>query len=75
MRTARVGEVMRANRRASCAGGWRRLDMKVAIIGAGYVGCVTSACLARLGHDVLVVDIDEFKVGELAAGRDRKSVV
>jgi len=43
--------------------------MRVAVIGAGYVGCVTAACLARLGHDVWVVDTDAFKIGELAAGR------
>lgn len=43
--------------------------MRVAVIGAGYVGCVTAACLARLGHDVLVVDTDPFKIREIAAGR------
>jgi GDP-mannose 6-dehydrogenase len=43
--------------------------LRVAIIGAGYVGCVTAACLARLGHQVTAIDADPHKVRELAAGR------
>ena len=38
---------------------------KVAVIGAGYVGLTTGACLADLGNDVSVVDIDEEKVALL----------
>src|SRR5258708_6278270 len=38
---------------------------KVAVIGAGYVGLTTSACLADLGNDVTVVDIDEEKIALL----------
>ena len=38
---------------------------KVAVIGAGYVGLTTAACLADLGNDVTVVDIDEDKVRHL----------
>jgi UDPglucose 6-dehydrogenase len=38
---------------------------KVAVIGAGYVGLTTSACLADLGNDVTVVDIDEAKIAML----------
>jgi len=44
-------------------------SLRVAIIGAGYVGCVTSACLAHLGHHVTAIDADPHKVKELAAGR------
>jgi UDPglucose 6-dehydrogenase len=37
--------------------------MKVSVIGAGYVGLVTAAALASKGHDVIVVDTDETRVG------------
>jgi GDP-mannose 6-dehydrogenase len=42
--------------------------MKVAVIGLGYVGTVTAACLAAQGHDVWGVDVDAAKVGEIRAG-------
>src|ERR1700694_1139321 len=37
----------------------------VAVIGAGYVGLTTAACLADLGNDVMVVDIDREKIAQL----------
>lgn len=43
--------------------------MKIAIIGSGYVGLVTGACLAEMGHEVLCVDNDADKIAELEAGR------
>ena len=43
--------------------------MKVAVIGLGYVGAVTSACLARDGHDVLGIDLDPAKLDLLRAGK------
>jgi GDP-mannose 6-dehydrogenase len=36
--------------------------MKVAVVGLGYVGTVTAACLAANGHDVWGVDVDPIKV-------------
>src|SRR2546428_12028714 len=38
---------------------------KVAVIGAGYVGLTTAACLADLGNKVTVVDIDQDKIAQL----------
>jgi len=42
---------------------------RVAVIGAGYVGLTTAACLADLGNNVVVVDIDEKKIAELQRNR------
>src|SRR5262249_23726374 len=42
---------------------------QVAVLGLGYVGCVTAACLARLGHRVVGVDRDQFKVDSVLSGR------
>lgn len=42
--------------------------MKVTVFGTGYVGLVTGACLAEVGHDVLCVDIDQRKVDNLKQG-------
>jgi UDPglucose 6-dehydrogenase len=42
--------------------------MKVAIFGAGYVGLVTAACLAEVGHNVVCVDSDAGKVARLKKG-------
>lgn len=43
--------------------------MDVAVIGAGYVGVVTAAGLAEIGHDVICVDRDEDKVERLNEGQ------
>ena len=43
--------------------------MKISIFGSGYVGLVTGACLANLGHQVLCVDIDAEKVANLREGK------
>jgi len=42
--------------------------MKITIIGTGYVGLVTGACLADVGNDVLCIDVDERKIARLRAG-------
>ena len=41
----------------------------ISVIGAGYVGLTTSACLAHLGHEVVCVDIDQEKIGQLQQGK------
>src|SRR5436190_3177145 len=44
-------------------------DMKIAVVGTGYVGLVVGACLAENGNTVVCVDKDEAKVRTLVAGR------
>ncbi|SDL07121.1 UDPglucose 6-dehydrogenase [Franzmannia pantelleriensis] len=43
--------------------------MRITIFGSGYVGLVTGACLADVGHDVICVDIDSDKVAALNDGQ------
>jgi UDPglucose 6-dehydrogenase len=42
--------------------------MKITIIGTGYVGLVTGACLAELGNDVFCLDVDQAKIDLLNNG-------
>jgi len=42
---------------------------KVAIVGTGYVGLTTGACLASLGHQVVCADIDAEKIAQLSKGK------
>ncbi len=42
--------------------------MNVAVFGAGYVGLVTGAVLAQLGHQVALVDVDTVKVAQISQG-------
>ena len=42
--------------------------MRISVVGTGYVGLVTGACLAELGHDVVCVDIDPGKVEAINRG-------
>ena len=43
--------------------------MRATVVGLGYVGLVTAACLADWGHDVVGVDGDERRLEDLKAGR------
>ncbi len=43
--------------------------MRVCVIGTGYVGLVTGACLAHVGHDVICVDNNEEKVKIMKSGQ------
>ena len=44
------------------------VSQSVAVIGTGYVGLTTAACLAKLGHRVVAVDVDQGKIDRLSAG-------
>jgi UDPglucose 6-dehydrogenase len=43
--------------------------VKISVIGTGYVGLVTGACFADLGHTVICVDVDKIKVASLKRGK------
>ena len=43
--------------------------MKISIFGTGYVGLVTGACLADVGHKVLCMDLDQGKIQRLQQGQ------
>lgn len=42
--------------------------MKISIFGTGYVGLVSGACMAEMGHEVVCVDIDEARIAALRRG-------
>ena len=42
--------------------------MRVSIVGAGYVGIVTGACLADRGHEVVLADLDEARIDAIRSG-------
>src|SRR5216683_8271337 len=44
-------------------------EMKIAVVGTGYVGLVVGACLAENGNAVICVDKDESKITALNAGQ------
>ena len=44
------------------------MSFKIAVIGTGYVGLTTGACMAQLGHTVICADIDAKKIADLTNG-------
>jgi len=44
-------------------------NLLIAVIGTGYVGLVSGACFANLGHDVICVDIDRERIADLNNGK------
>jgi UDPglucose 6-dehydrogenase len=40
--------------------------MKISVIGAGYVGLISGACFAKLGHEVVLIDVDDEKLAAIA---------
>ena len=42
--------------------------MKITVVGTGYVGLVSGACLAEMGNDVLCLDLDPEKIRILKEG-------
>lgn len=71
-RAVRSGPKISGRARVPPAGP-QRLDLtpspvKVAVVGAGYVGLTSAACLAHLGHDVVCADIDAERVKMLSKG-------
>ena len=47
--------------------------MRIAVVGSGYVGLVTGACFADLGHEVVLVDNDEKRTRGAAEWRGADS--
>lgn len=47
----------------------KRNLMKISVIGCGYLGAVHAAAMAKLGHDVVGIDVDDRKIADLQASK------
>src|SRR6202453_2029245 len=43
-------------------------DLRISVIGTGYLGLTHAVCMADLGHQVLAVDVDADKIAKAARG-------
>ncbi|WP_422757330.1 UDP-glucose dehydrogenase family protein [Paenarthrobacter sp. C1] len=43
--------------------------MRISVIGCGYLGAVHAACMAKLGHEVVGIDVDAQKIADLSAAK------
>lgn len=43
--------------------------MRISVIGCGYLGAVHAACMAKLGHDVVGIDVDQEKIAALSVAK------
>ena len=46
-----------------------RMKYRICVVGCGYVGLVTGACLSEIGHRVICIDNDPQKIAALQAGK------
>src|SRR5260370_7101101 len=64
--TGLEGKIMAERPRAAAEGA--AAARRIAVVGTGYVGLTTGACLCSLGHQVICADVDSRKVSRLACG-------
>src|SRR5712691_9074602 len=43
-------------------------NLRLTVIGTGYLGLTHAVCMAELGHDVLAIDVDEEKIAKASRG-------
>ncbi|MBO0883437.1 MAG: hypothetical protein J2P17_24495, partial [Mycobacterium sp.] len=68
-RAAETGEsYTRSRRKVALSAGKTATPRRVAVFGASYVGLVTAACFAEIGHQVVVRDIQPDKIAVLRTG-------